>query len=154
MSQIEIMTSLFKKTYTASSIIDEDLAIVWTTLIDLRNYHLWNPFTPAISTDWSIGGKVKLTVRMKKGQAPLLQTEYLSKFNPPFELGWGINWGIFLKAERTQKLTDEPNGRKKYHTEDIIHGILCPVVHWMYGKYIQKGFEEVAVSLKKHVEGK
>lgn len=148
------MAALFKKSYTASAIIDEEREIVWATLVDLQNYHLWNPFTPAIDTDWSIGGKVKLTVQMKKNRAPLFQTEYLSKYNPPFELGWGISWGIFLKAERIQKLTIESDGQTQYYTEDIIRGVLCPVVHWLYGKHIQKGFEEVAQSLKKHLEDK
>lgn len=146
------MGSLFKKSYTASSVIDVDQQILWDILINQEEYNLWNPFTPKIETDWKIGSKVKLTVNMKPGKSPIIQTENLVKLNPSNELAWGMNWGVFLHAERIQRLTKVSDGSTEYFTEDVISGLLCPIVHLMYGKYIQKGFEGIAISLKKHAE--
>lgn len=147
-----IMSALFEKRYKASSIIVADQQTIWNILVNQKEYHLWNPFTPKIETDWEIGNKVKLTVNMKPGNAPILQIEYLARLNPPIVLAWGMNWRGFLKAERIQRLTKLSDGKTMYFTEDVISGILCPVVHYMYGKYIQKGFEQVAISLKKYAE--
>lgn len=146
------MGKLFIKRYTASSIIDADQRIIWGILVNEKEYRLWNPFTPEIETDWKIGGKVKLTVNMKPGKSPILQTEYLAKLDKPNELAWGMRWSVFLSAERIQKLSQLSDGKTEYFTEDVISGILCPIVHLLYGKYIQKGFEQVATSLKKYAE--
>ena len=146
------MSALFEKKYKASSAIDADQQTVWNILVNQKEYHLWNPFTPKIETDWEIGSEVMLTVNMKPDKAPILQTEYVARLNPPIVLAWGMNWRGFLKAERIQRLTEMSDGKTMYFTEDVISGLLCPIVHLMYGKYIQKGFEGVAQSLKKYAE--
>jgi hypothetical protein len=143
---------LFEKRYKASSIIESDVKKVWDILVDQKEYHAWNPFTPKIETDWKVGSKVKLTVNMKPGKAPILQTEHLRKINHQSELAWGMNWTGFLKAERIQRITSLPDGKIEYFTEDVISGIMCPLVHILYGKYIQRGFENVAESLKTYAE--
>ncbi len=146
------MGNPFKKNYTAEIEINATNHIIWKVLMDTPNYHLWNSFTPKIELEWKIGSKVVMTVNMKKGKKPIRQTEYLLKLNPPFEFSWGMNWGIFLKAERIQRLTDLPNGNATYFTEDKIHGLLCPVVHFLYGKSISEGFMSLAKALKKYTE--
>jgi len=142
----------FKYSYKTSALIVGEKEIIWQVLTDLDSYHLWNPFTPKVETSWAIGEKVILTVQMKKGKKSIMQTEILYLLNPPDELAWGMNWGLLLQAERIQRLTTHTNGNTQYFTEDIIKGLLSPVVHLMYGKSIQKGFNSVAESLKKYIE--
>ena len=146
------MGNTFRYSYNAQIEILSKKVIVWKVLTDLQNYSKWNPFTPKIETDWQIGHKVLLTVQMKNGEKPIIQKEYIRKLDPPSEISWGMNWGIFLKAERIQRLTKTPNNMTIYFTEDVIHGILAPVVDFLYGKSVQRGFEQVALSLKKYVE--
>ena len=148
------MGSLFKKSYSSTAVIAADQKTVWNTLTALANYHLWNPFTPIITTSWIIGSKVELTVQMKADKAPIQQTEYLSRLEPASCLAWGIHWGPFLKAERIQKVTPQDDGTTLYFTEDVIEGPLCPLVHAMYGKDIQAGFDGVAQGLKAYLEKK
>ena len=143
---------LFEKRYKASSIIESDLKKVWQILVNQKDYHVWNPFTSKIETDWKVGNKVKLTVNMKSGKSPILQTENLTKINHQSELAWGMNWTGLLKAERIQRITSLADGKIEYFTEDVISGIMCPLVHLLYGKYIQRGFEHVAKSLKTYAE--
>ena len=142
----------FRYCYKATAHIKAEKEEIWKTLTDLDNYHLWNSFTPKVETNWEIGDLVKLTVQMKNGKKPIIQMEYLSRFIPYDEFAWGMNWGFFLKAERIQLLTSEKNGQTKYFTEDIIEGMLSPIVHMLYGNSIQKGFESLANSLKNYIE--
>ena len=125
---------------------------IWHALTDLDGYHLWNPFTPKVETNWQVGDPVVLTVRMKKGKKLILQTEYLSRYTPKDEIAWGMQWSIFLKAERVQQISVDTDNTVSYFTEDIIEGMLSPLVHFMYGKSIQDGFDALADSLKKYLE--
>lgn len=146
------MSNPFRYSYRAQIYIDCKHEDIWYALTDLENYHIWNPFTPKIETNWKIREPVLLTVQMKKGRNSIKQTEYLSRLNPPDEVAWGMKWSIFLKAERVQRLSSDENGDTLYFTEDIIEGMLSPIVHLMYGKSIQKGFEALAKSLKKYMD--
>jgi hypothetical protein len=145
------MGNPFIKKYSATVEIKASPELVWKTILDFPNYHLWNSFTPKMEVDWKIGGKVVMTVQMKKCKKPIMQTEYLSKINTPHEFAYGINWGIFLKAERVQSLR-KANGHSIYFTEDVIEGLMCPIVHLIYGKSIKNGFERVAQGLKNYME--
>lgn len=146
------MANPFRYSYKAQVEIKAQKELAWKAIIDLDSYRLWNPFTPKVETDWTIGKPVQLMVQMKKGKSPIKQTEYLTRLNPPYELAWGMKWSIFLKAERVQRLSIDNDGNTVYFTEDIIEGMLSPMVHLMYGKSIQTGFDELAKSLKKYIE--
>lgn len=146
------MANPFRYSYRAHVYIECEHEDIWNALTDLDNYHLWNSFTPKVETNWILGEKVVLTVQMKKGKKPIKQIEYLTRYTPIDELAWGMNWGIFLKAERVQQISIDVDGKSSYFTEDIIEGILSPIVHQLYGKSIQAGFDALAKSLKKYIE--
>jgi len=143
--------ALFHKSYHAEIEINAAKEKVWSILIDLENYSQWNEFTPQIKTDWQIGSEVLLTVQMKEGTKPLLQKEIMIRYNPKSDFSWGLNWGVFLKAERVQRLVEKDN-LTIYLTTDTISGPLTPIVDLLYGKKIQNGFERVAKGLKAYAE--
>lgn len=144
----------FKYSYAAEIEIKAGKAEVWEVLRDTSTYAQWNPFTLAVETSWKIGEPVLLTVQMKPDKKAILQKEVLRKLEPPNEMSWGMKWGFLLNADRCQVLTEVANGSTMYFTEDIIEGVLSPIVHALYGKHIQRGFENVAKSLKKYIEDK
>jgi uncharacterized protein YndB with AHSA1/START domain len=146
------MANPFRYSYKAQIVIASKKELVWKILTDLDNYQRWNPFTPRVETNWEIGHPVSLTVQMTKGKSPILQKEYMVKFNPQDEFAWGMKWSVFLKAERIQRLSEDEHENTMYFTEDVIEGLLSPIVHFIYGKSIQKGFEELAIALKRHLE--
>jgi hypothetical protein len=146
------MANPFRNSYRALVNIKCTQEDIWYALTDLDSYHLWNPFTPKVETNWKIGEPVVLTVQMKKGKKPIRQVEYLTRYTPNDELAWGMKWSIFLKAERVQQIIIDTNGNASYFTEDIIQGVLSPIVHLFYGKAIQNGFVALANSLKKYLE--
>ena len=142
----------FSKKYSATVLIHASPGEVWEALTDLDKYGSWNPFTIRVETDWQIGRRVILTVQMRANRKPIRQIERLSRFVPGHEIVWGMDWGIWLQAERIQRITKTSPGLVRYETEDRIHGLLSPLVHFLYGRYIQGGFEAMAYSLKKYIE--
>jgi hypothetical protein len=149
---ISFMGNTFRYSYHTELVIPAAKETIWNVLTDLESYQKWNPFTPKIDTNWEIDQPVILTVQMKKGKNPILQKEYLRLYEPPNTMSWGMNWGLFLKAERIQQLTSVSENKTIYYTEDVITGILAPLVHLLYGYSVQRGFEQVGLSLKKYIE--
>lgn len=146
------MRSIFRYSYKSEAVINAPKGAIWQVLTNCDNYPEWNPFTVKIETDWQLGHKIHLHVKFKPSSAPSVRTEYISVFQPEDELGWNLNWGIFLKAERIQRLSEIVEDKTYYFNEDVIEGPLSPLVHLIYGNLIQKGFEAVAESLKKYME--
>jgi len=146
------MSSLFSKKYSTSIQITAPKEKVWYVLDDFDNYHAWNSFTIAIDTNRSIGTKVRLTVQMILHKNPIVQTEYVRNFYSLEAMDWGMDWGPFLRARRIQRLKKISPSITEYSTEDRIWGLLCPVVHWLYGEHIQAGFERMAGDLKQYSE--
>lgn len=148
------MKTLFRYAYQCEININASKKDVWDILISAENYPKWNPFTVQVETNWQLGQKVLLHVKMNPKKKPILQTEYLSKLKPKDEIAWGIHWGLFLKAQRLQKLTTISDSRTTYFTEDVIWGLLSPIVNLLYGKSIQAGFEKMAKALKNYAESR
>jgi len=144
--------ALFSKKYQAQIEIHSTVDRLWGVLMDLDQYGSWNPFTIQVETDWQPGSRVLLIVQMRENRKPIRQVEYLTRLNPKQELAWGMNWGIWLKAERTQRIVRVSSTTVRYETEDRLRGLLCPLVHLLYGRHIQNGFEKMAAALKNHIE--
>lgn len=153
-STIDSLKHFFKYTYKSEIDIHSDKAHIWRVLSDCKTYPKWNPFTTQIDTSWKIGEEVYLTVQMKPNSGAMIRTEYLEKFVPEEEMRWGFSWGLFLRASRSQKLTQVGDKTTNYLTEDIIQGFLSPIVHLFFGKWVQRGFNAISIALKKYVESK
>ena len=125
---------------------------VWLILSDFDNYHLWNPFCSKLETTKVIGDPVVMTVHMTTGKKPIIQTEILSDFDPPYAAGWKLNWWFLLKTHRLQTLTEIDEQTTRYYTYDKFWGLLTPLVIFLYGNKIQAGFENTAHALKKYAE--
>ena len=144
---------MFLKRYSSEIEIKATRDHVWSILTDNEKYYQWNTFTTSVDLNWEIGSKVKMKVNMKPGQKPINQTEYLCIYEAPNQIAWRMNWGFMLKAIRTQELVETQDEKVKYITIDTISGMLTPLVHLLYGKHIQNGFDRVAHELKTYAEG-
>jgi uncharacterized protein YndB with AHSA1/START domain len=142
----------FRFTYKSETEINAPRQTVWKVLVDSTSYPKWNPFTINIQASWKISQPVHLTVQMKPNRKPIAQTEYLSVFQQPERLAWGFSYGWILKAMRTQQLIVVNENKTKYINEDVVEGLLSPLVHALYGRWIQKGFDEISLALKNYME--
>ena len=131
-------------------IIQADIDKIWNILTDFENYDKWNKFCPSIKTTGKIGEPLDMTVYLKKNK-PTYQREIMTE-NAPYELGWGLNWGIFLKSHRLQRLEKMEDGQVRYYTYDKLWGLLTPLVAWLYESAIYQGFVLTANCLKDFAE--
>lgn len=141
--------------------IDAAPSEVWSILADLDGYSAWNPFTPRVEGQMvdgrlRLGDAVVLHVAMKPGKRLLRQVEHISAFDPGRELGWGTKMmgGYALAADRRQVLEPLPGGRTRYVTWDRFEGPLVPLVMALYRADIQRGFDALALGLKRHAEAR
>ena len=146
------MKNLFSYTYRSEIEINAPKEKVWGILADFGSYHKWNPFTVKIDTNLELGSEVALTVKMKPGKGTTIRTEYLKAYDPTEKMVWGFSYGFLLKAERTQQLIPLNESTTRYWNADVISGLISPIVHLMYGKWIQLGFDALCHSLKDYLE--
>jgi hypothetical protein len=134
--------------------IEAPRARVWSILEDIARYPEWNPFTPKIETTLALGTPVVLHVAMHPGKPTMRQVEVMSSYVAGEELGWGTTMGhpIFLKANRTQRLTELSEARCHYRSVDTFSGALVPIVMAFYRAHVQRGFDETARALKERAE--
>lgn len=133
--------------------IDAPVKRVWEILTDLSRYHEWNPFTPKVESTLRVGDPVRLTVQMRPNRR-LVQVETVTTVETDRRLCWAMKILAppLLAAERCQTLTALDGGRTRYVTADNFRGVLFPLVNRLYGADIQRGFTDVAESLKIRAE--
>lgn len=132
--------------------IHAPIEIVWAVLTEVDTYSDWNPFTPQLRTDFSMGSPASLLVRM--GPAKFRIAERVCAFEKPRLIAWERTFGArwLLHAVREQHL--QPVGRSgcSYHNTDRLTGVLAPMVLACFGSYMRRGFDDVAEGLKARAE--
>ncbi len=100
---------------------------VWSILLDLERYSVWNPFTARVESTLEVGDPIHLYPRLI-GKRPQHWVERVSR-NEPYHLCWDLTLGaaFLLTAERCQTLTAVSGGRTHYVTEDRFQGLLTPL---------------------------
>ena len=124
----------------------------WRVLTDFDRYGEWNPFTPSVRAELEIGARVDMRVAM--GGYRLKQTEIICAVEPPTLLAWrtiiGARW--LLHAVREQRLEALSDETCRYTTSDEFKGVLMPLVIMLSGGFVRRGFNAVALALKRRAE--
>ena len=136
----------------AEIVIEAPIDRVWQILNDLQAYAEWNPFTPRAESSLQLGDPIHLHARMI-GERLLHRVEWVTR-NEPHALCWEMKMGkrFLLHAERCQVLTVLDDGRTHYVTEDTFTGLLTFLVMGLFGRAMQRGFDDCARGLKKQAE--
>jgi hypothetical protein len=135
-------------------IINAPKKVIWEILMDKDKYHLWNPFTPKIETNFEVESDIVLHVNMNLDNKIIKQKEQILWVKEYESVAWGISSPFPVKTERAQILTEISPTQTKYYTYDKFWGILVPLVMLMYRDKIQKGFDSIAHGLKTYAEDK
>ena len=132
--------------------IDAPAETVWRVLTDFDRYGEWNPFTPHVKAELTIGARVDMRVTM--GAFRLKQTEVICAIEPPTRLAWGTTIGArwLLNAVREQRLEVLGDASCRYTTDDEFGGVLMPLVILVSGGFVRRGFNAVAEALKRRAE--
>lgn len=142
-----------KPQVSASIEIDAAPEQVWEILTDFDRYAEWNSFNVSMATTFEVGAAVRMEVALV-GERTQMQTEYITTLEPGTKVCWSMNqppaW--LLGATRCQFLEPLVGGRTRYTSDDLITGILAPLVMRVYGRAMQRGFEAVCSDLKRRAE--
>lgn len=159
--------SFFRPVFVAPPVeICAPVARVWEVLMDFEKYPEWNPLNRSVVTasDGAVGDKVTLGVSWGPyhvdGQPvdasalplDLKNTEVLSIIQPEQALAWADSLGGLHRAERVQYLVALPGGRTRYHTEELMAGLLSPLIARLFRQKIDRGFAACGEALKRRVE--
>ena len=131
---------------------------VWSVLIDLDSYGEWNPFTPKIEGQLTVGSPVDLHVRLRERSATdeklYSRREWVTAVEKPRKLAWEtkVIFPFLLHAEKEQLITPIDQQSCSYYTIDKFSGLLYPIIALLYKKRIEKGFDETAAALKDRCE--
>ena len=132
--------------------IEAPIERVWEILVDVERYGDWNPFTTRVETNFEIGSPVDLYVTL--GPLKLKQPETIVAVDRPHLLVWRTKVGarVLLSARREQRLEALGETRCRYLTTDAFKGLLTPLVVFLFGRLVRRGFNDMAWALKKHAE--
>lgn len=132
--------------------IEAPVHTVWRVLTDFDRYGEWNPFTPSVEAELEIGARVVMRVAM--GGYRLKQTEIVCELEPPTLLAWRTTMGArwLLQAVREQRLEVLSDETCRYTTNDEFRGVLMPLVVLLSGGFVRRGFNAVALGLKRRAE--
>ncbi len=133
--------------------IEAPIERVWDILVDAERYGEWNPFTTRVETDFEVGSPVDLYVVL--GPLKLRQPEWIVAVERPSLLVWGTQFGHprLLSARREQRLEATGATRCRYLTTDAFTGLLTPLVVLLFGRWIRRGFNDMARGLERYAEG-
>lgn len=138
--------------------INASAEAVWSVLIDLENYGEWNPFTPKIKSELTVGSPVDLHVRLRERTSTddklYTRREWVTAVEKPLKLAWGtkVIFSFLLQAEKEQLVTPIDQNSCSYDTIDKFSGLLYPIIALFYKKRIERGFDETAAALKERCE--
>ena len=144
---------MFSYTIRADPVtIDAPVETVWRVLTDFDRYGEWNPFTPVVTAEPKLGGRVDMRVAMRRRQ--LAQTATICTLDPPSLLAWRVLVGApwLLQAMREQRLEVLGDDVCRYTTSDAFNGLLTPVVIALSGSFVRRGFNAAAEALKRRAE--
>jgi len=134
-----------------TTVFNADPDTVWNALTDFQNYSAWNDFCPRVQAEFRVGGKIVMKVRLRRNWPMVRQTERFRFIEPKHRLVYGISYGFLLYTERIQELKRTENGATAYSSVITMRGWLAPLVHVLFAKPIQAGFERSIAGLKDHL---
>jgi hypothetical protein len=141
---------------SADVTIDAPVDVVWTVMLDLAHYPLWNPFIVRVDAPGGreprVGDAITLHVRFRGGRA-VASRERITRIEPrallEYEFAGRLHRAGLVRGRRLQGLEQGPDGATRYHTEEQFRGALAfalPV------RAVQDGFRRHARALKERAE--
>lgn len=139
-------------TIQAAATINAPLERVWSVIVDLPRYSAWNAFVPSMQSSLQVGSTLTMGVQMKKN-LHIKIVETVTVVEPLHQLAWKARFPTwYLHSERFQTLTALDTDTTHYTTHETFTGLMAPFLRLMLGKDLQRGFDSIALNLKRRAE--
>jgi hypothetical protein len=130
---------------------------VWDIIVDLERYSEWNTFTPRMSArKVVVGEEFDLDCQMTEKQLLRDEHEVFLSYEPEqYKVCWGTSrtrGRPGIKSFRWQICEPRDQSRTHFVNYEEFHGVLAPVVNFLYGKKLKRAFEVYCQALKKRAE--
>jgi hypothetical protein len=130
---------------------------VWDIIVDLERYSEWNTFTPRMSARKVIvGEEFDLDCQMTEKQLLKDEHEVFLSYEPEqYKVCWGTSrtrGRPGIKSFRWQICEPRGEAHTRFINYEEFHGVLAPVVNFLYGKKLKRAFEVYCQALKKRAE--
>ena len=130
---------------------------VFGVITDLERYREWCTFTPRMSArQIVVGEEFDLDCQMTEKQLLRDEHEVFLAYEPEkFKVCWGTSrtkGRPGIKSFRWQICEPLGDNRTHFINYEQFHGVLAPLVHFLYGKKLARAFEGYCRDLQKRAE--
>jgi ribosome-associated toxin RatA of RatAB toxin-antitoxin module len=140
-------------TLTEERIINATPTQVYQALINVNNYHLWNPWIRQAEGIARVGSNVKVAIDLGRNRLEHYDHNILACESDRYfaweDKGW---FTLFAKGSRHRYLQLTEEGSTHYKVELTIQGVFANVAHKKFGRAMAKGLASEADGLKKFCE--
>jgi uncharacterized protein YndB with AHSA1/START domain len=124
---------------------------VWSVIVDADRYAEWNPFVVGCKSSLVVGEPIKMKVKVLPWVA-MPQKETILEHEPGKLLNYGIAIPLgILASTRKHILTPLENGHTRYESQFCLSGWLAPLVDFMLGNQLRRGFSAMTVGIRDRV---
>lgn len=125
---------------------------VWQVITRTADYADWNPFVLACESTFAVGAPIVMRVRLTPSMT-IQQKETVRANIPGERLEYGVQLPFGLLASSRQHiLTTSSPGSCDYQSLFELKGLLAPLVKWLLGAQLQRGFRDMTDGVAQRAE--
>lgn len=135
--------------------IDAPASVVWDLLVDLDQYHQWNPFIVRAKGRIAPGARVEVSPELTDRRRTTFWPE-VTRYVEGSEFAWtgaiGHRW--LAKGEHLFRLHAIATDRVLVHHDEVFAGIAGPLVGLLGSRLTERGFHAMNKALKREAESR
>lgn len=126
---------------------------VWDVLVDVDQWHEWNPFADALTGELRVGAKVAVHMRNGPGGRAMTIKPTVTVVEPGRELRWvgGLLHPLVMRGEHQFRIEPVGTDACRFHHGEVFTGALVLVLGPMLVRGAV-GYEDMNEALKARVE--
>jgi hypothetical protein len=135
--------------------IDAPASVVWELLVDLDQYHRWNPFIVRAKGRIAPGARVEVSPQLTARRSTTFWPN-VTAYAEGSEFAWtgviGHRW--LAQGEHLFRLHPLGADRVLVEHDEVFFGIAAPLVGLLAGKLTERGFDAMNGALKREAEAR
>lgn len=128
MTDVQVETTAFSVTITATTPIDARLARVWRVLTDTAAYPQWNPFVRRLDGALEPGARITVDLQPRADRKAQTMRPRIVDLQPGRSFTWLGHVGVPGVLDGRHRFCAEPSGQGAQFTQhEVLSGALTPL---------------------------